>query len=366
MPSLVYKTHWDHRKESAGCQAVKGERLRVARKKAGLSLRALSKRAGNIVTAQALGKYERNEMVASAGVVEALTSALGVEPTFLSADSGIRLGHIDFRKLSRTTAQDRAAVEAAVIEHVERYLHIEKLLDLESAAWIAPYTRRAVDTLKQAESAADDARSAWKLGEDPIPNLTHLLEEKGLKVLVLALPNTVSGLTCLVQSSGGAATPVIIVNRNHGLERRRMTLAHELAHRCITGIDGLDEEKAATRFASAFLMPSSHIQREIGKHRRAFDVAELMETKHLYRVSAAALVVRFRDLEIITPETMAYIFQSVGRKWRSVEPEPIKNNAEAELPTRFRRLCHRALSEGLLGNTLASRYLEQPAKELEC
>ncbi|MCR6630141.1 MAG: XRE family transcriptional regulator [Magnetospirillum sp.] len=363
-PSSVYKTQADDRKESLWSQAVKGERLLVARKKAGLSLRALADKAGNVVTPQAIGKYERNEMAASPSVVAALAGALDVDAAFLNADSGVRLGQIDFRKLSRTTAQDRAVVEAAVIEHVERYLHIERLLELGSAVWQPPYQRCLVATMDETEEAAERLRDAWRLGEDPIPDLTHLLEEKGLKVLVLHLPDTVSGLTCLVHGRNADAVPVIVVNRRHGLERRRMTLAHELAHRCMSSNETIDEEKAATRFASAFLMPASHVRREVGKHRSALGVDELMETKRLYRVSAAALLVRFRDLGIIRQETLAYVFQTVGRRWRSEEPDPIRGGSQAELPTRFRRLCHRAVSEGLLPKSVAAEYLSQNAEAL--
>ena len=41
------------------------DRLRVARRKAGLSLRDLSAAMGERVTAQAIGKYERGESVPS-------------------------------------------------------------------------------------------------------------------------------------------------------------------------------------------------------------------------------------------------------------------------------------------------------------
>ena len=40
-----------------------GERLQLARKKAGLSLRSLADALGGQVTPQAIGKYERGEML---------------------------------------------------------------------------------------------------------------------------------------------------------------------------------------------------------------------------------------------------------------------------------------------------------------
>ena len=62
--------------------------------------------------------------------------------------------------------------------------------------------------------------------------MTELLEEKGLKVLTVPLPARVSGFTCLVKRPGDVPDlPVIVVNNQFSLERRRLTLAHELAHR---------------------------------------------------------------------------------------------------------------------------------------
>ena len=49
-----------------------GQRLKLARSAVGLSLRELEEKIGNLVTAQAIGKYERNESMPSSGVLMAL------------------------------------------------------------------------------------------------------------------------------------------------------------------------------------------------------------------------------------------------------------------------------------------------------
>ena len=51
-----------------------GDRIRLARRKAGLSLRELSAAMRGKVTAQAIGKYERGEDVPSSGVLMALAA----------------------------------------------------------------------------------------------------------------------------------------------------------------------------------------------------------------------------------------------------------------------------------------------------
>jgi Zn-dependent peptidase ImmA (M78 family) len=201
--------------------------------------------------------------------------------------------------------------------------------------------------------------------------MTELFEEKGLKVLVVELPARVSGFTCLVERPGAAPKlPVIVVNKLLSLERRRLTLAHELAHRLVTS-DSLpddDAEKAATMFGGAFLMPKEHLLREVGKHRNALGYRELIGLKRLYRVSGAALVIRLQQLGVISEATLVYAFQSVARGWRTNEPEPLESAADRgqwERPRRFERLCYRALAEGFISLTKAAELLRLPVPQVE-
>lgn len=335
-----------------------GERLRIARRKSGLSLRDLAARMGGQITHAAIGKYERDEMEPSSTVLIALAKALEVSLEFLAAPMDVRLGALEFRKKSGTTAQDRAHVEALVLEHVERYLMIEEILDLDSAMWKVPFAPKTVRSLDDAEEVATKVRQTWTLGNDPISDVTELLEERGIKVMVLDLPESVSGLTCLVERPDKPAVPVIVVNKRYNLERRRFTLLHELGHRLMKVV-GVDEEKSAHRFASALLMPADHLREMVGRHRHGFSFAELVATKHLYGVAATALLVRFRDLGIITPEQLVAIFQTTARHWRKDEPKPLDPKLGIEAPQRFRRLCYRALAEQMITVPKAADLLQE-------
>ena len=162
-----------------------GQRIKLARKKAGLSLRGLADALGGKVSAQAIGKYERDEMTPSSGVLIALTQALGVSLAYLMDTQGIELTGVDFRTKANTTAKDRAQVETTVIEWIERYIQIERVLEHDSAEWAMPLPQRPrLEAIDEAESLADEVRRLWELGKDPIPNMTELLEEKGVKMLV--------------------------------------------------------------------------------------------------------------------------------------------------------------------------------------
>lgn len=348
------------------------DRLRLARRKAGYSLRGLSDAMDGKVTAQAIGKYERGESTPSSGVLTALAKALGVSLSYLLDTQAIELSGVEFRTKAATSARDRAQVETEVLEWIERYLQVERILELDSAHWQCPVARpRKLALATDAEKLAMEVREKWELGLDPIPNMTELLEEKGLKVLTVALPQPVSGFTCMVKRPEEQEDlPAIVVNNHHPLERRRLTLSHELAHRLIDtdSLPDRDEEKAANLFAGAFLMPRDYLRREVGKHRNALGYKELIDLKRLYRVSGAALLVRLRQLDIIDQATLVYAFQSVARGWRTQEPqelEPASERGTREAAQRFERLCYRALAEKLISLSKAAELLRRPIPEVE-
>lgn len=339
-----------------------GERLKLARKRSGLSLRGLAEAIDHAVSAQAIGRYERDEMLPGSSTALRLSKALGVPLSYLFSPSEIRLEGVEFRKTAATRAQERAMVEAAVLDSLDRYLLIEDLLEIGSHVWDKPKgTQFKVGELDDAETAARQVREAWNLGGDPIPNVTELLEEHGIKVLKLDFPLSVDGLTCEVARPDKEKVPVIVGSVSKSVERRRFTLAHELGHMVMAIHGDLDEEKACQRFASALLMPQKDLLFEIGQRRHAFGYAEIIEIKRMYGVSAAALILRLRDLGVITESTLQTVFRGIGRSWRKAEPSPLKEDEE---PRRFQRLVVRALAEEIISFPKAAELLRKPTSEV--
>jgi len=347
-----------------------GHRIKLARKREGLSLRNLASSMNQIVSAQAIGKYERGEMAPGSQVLLALCDALNVSLNYLLAPKNTRIGAVDFRKHSRTSAKEKARVEAEVIHFAERYLELDEILGETSADWDRPGSFHELSSAEEAEQLANEVRHTWRLGTNPIPDVTELLEEKGLKVMVLALPTNVSGLTCMVSRDGSPEVPVIVVNRHHSLERRRLTLVHELAHRllCIPG-DEKATEKAANRFAGSFLINRAHVEGLIGRPRRSFGSREILTLKKIYRVSAAAMWYRIRQVGYVTQSQYEYGCRTFARGWRGkVEPEELedaRSRGTLELPTFFERKCHAALAEGMISLVKAAELLDKPVDQVE-
>ena len=340
-----------------------GERLKLARKRSGLSLRALSSRMKGIVSAQAIGKYERGEMMPSSNVAIALAEALGVSLSYLLSPSNVSLESVEFRKLTSTKARERAAVEGEVLDHVDRYLQVEDLLGISDSTRDEPDDAQySIEVVEDAERAAMSVRTAWNLGGSPIPDMTELLDERGIKVFKLSLPESVDGLSCRVRRVGGADVPVVVCSTAKSLERQRFTMAHELGHMVLDIPSTVHEEKACHRFAGAFLAPRNELIREVGRRRVNFGFAELIDIKHMFGISAAALVVRTRDLGIITEATLQGIFRGIGRSWRKNEPCPLERT---ESPRRFLRLCLRALAENEISESKAAELLRMRVSEIE-
>lgn len=348
-----------------------GERLRLARKRAGLSLRGLAEQLGGDVSAQAISKYESGKMFPSSGVLVALGKALGVSLDFLMSEEVVELSSVEFRKHSGVSATERAQAEAAVIDDVERQLAIDDILSISSEENALPTQRRTVRSFDEVERLANDLRQQWRLGNDPIPSMTGLLEDKGVKVIAVDIPPKLSGFTGTVQRPRGKSdVPVIVVSTRFTIERRRFTLAHELAHRVIAGVEGdLKLEKAMDRFAAAFLIPNDHLRVEV---RGARDVLppydEVVRLKHLYGVAAAAILLRLRDIGVLSDGTIAYAFQSYARPWRTSEPEPLPTTGlfgQLEKPTRFERSVYWALADRLISLPRAADLLRRPVSQVE-
>ncbi|PQA86213.1 XRE family transcriptional regulator [Hyphococcus flavus] len=344
-----------------------GQKLKVARAAAGLSLRDLSARIGGRVTAQAIGKYERNEDMPSSGVLIALARALGVSEDYLLSASELALEGAEFRKKAGSSAREEAALEARAIHFMERYLAIEDLLNLRSVEWEKPWSAPyPVKELRDAEDAARSVREEWGLGNDPIPNLAELLEERGIKILSLDLDD-IDGLAAKVRRKDREAARVIVIKKSTWSERKRFNLAHELGHMVIDPAQGLDEEKAAHRFAGAFLIPADVLRSEVGAKRSSISLGELVALKQRFGVSIQAIAYRCKDLGILNQAAFARLFKIFAQRgWRAPPyEEPGRLDPEVEEPKRFERLCYRALAERVIGESRAAELLGISVRELD-
>lgn len=346
-------------------------RLRLARKAAGLTMQQLADLITPRITPQAISKYEKGKMMPSSDILVELSRNLDVSLDFLMGGRVEAIEGIEFRKRSSVSVRDLAAAETCLIESLDRYLMIEAILGLDSTPDLFGGLHLAhLKEYDDAETLAQELRRAWQLGIDPIPDMTSLLESKGVRVIEADLPENFDGSTCEVRFDGNQpSTHAIVISARSNLERKRFSLVHELAHRVTAELENpaIKLEKAMNRFAGAFLVPAKHLRQEAGEEKRdRISYPELRGLKHLYGVSAAAMLMRLGQVGILTETAVERAFRSYARGWRKQEPDPMQIKSETfEKPQRFERLVWKSLMEQIINSVRAARLLKQPLDRVE-
>ena len=336
-----------------------GKRLKRARAAAGLSLAELGKRVG--VSANMIKKYEHDESMPGFETYWNLSQALQVSRDYLMRPVELELSGIEYRKRAKAPKRVTRRIEADVLEQAEKW---KELADLWPE-FPAPVFRgrkygvrglpQLIDAPEQVELAAERVRERWGLGSGPIPDLTALLEERGILVIVTTV-NGEEQFDGLQANADGQ--PLVVVAADWPGDRQRFTLAHELGHLLLRGrlrSRALNEEKACNRFAGAFLLPAAAARERLGERRDKLSQAELRRLKRDYGLSMAGCVYRAADLGIIEAAHCRELFRMFSaRGWRRKEPGPAY---PPERTTRFRDLVGQAFDRALITESKAAGFL---------
>ena len=327
------------------------QRLKMARQMAGMSMRALAEQSG--VSAMAISKYEKNQMMPGSEVLIRLAQALNVKVGFFLRPVTTNLTVPAFRSKASLKKKTQRAILAKTQAWLERYLDVESFF-ADTPVFTPPAIDCQVKTLEDVERVVLDLREAWDLGLDPIDNLIEVLESHGIKVGVIEGTDDFDALTLWANKT----IPVMVVKEGMPGDRQRLSLAHELGHLILEPVEELDEEKAAFRFAGAFLIPHSMVLYELGGHRQELGLYELHLLKHKYGVSMQAWVYRACDLGIISQSTARrFWIRFRSENWREVEPG---DQIPQETPGRMKRLVLRALAENVISEPRAVELLGKP------
>lgn len=336
---------------------IVAKRIKSARALAGLSLRELSDRMDGIVSHNAITKYEQGLMMPDSKVLVALANALHVKADYFFRPYEVEVERIEFRKKSRLSAKEVSSIKEEAIDSVSRYIELEQFLHLESD-FVNPLQHLLISSGKDVEKAVNTLVNVWKIGLNALPNVIELLEDKEIKVIELDVNEQFDGL------SGWSNTniPIIVVNKNFGVERKRFTALHELGHLLLVFDEKLDnktKEKLCHRFAGAMLIPEETFLQELGKTRKSISVSELIAVKETYGIFIQAIMARARDLSVISD---AY-FQGF-RIWLNKDA---KRKTEVglgqyigrEQSTRFKQLLYRAASEEVISLSKAANLANE-------
>jgi Zn-dependent peptidase ImmA (M78 family)/transcriptional regulator with XRE-family HTH domain len=324
------------------------ERFRSARLMKGFSLQDLADNLDNKISRQALHKYEKGSVVPDSAMIGLLCDAFGVRPDYFFRTTEVELGSIEFRKLKNLSAKEENKILEHAKDYLSRYLELENILDIETKFVNPLKDFPVVGSFADVEQAANQVRSEWKIGSDAIVNVVELLEDNHIKVIYLDAGDAYDGMQTWVLHHD---IPVIAINQNvvKKDDRKRFTAMHELAHLLLPipeNIAEKEKEKYCHQFAAALLFPGDALKKELGSKRNRIHIQELGALKLQYGISMQAIIMRTKELEIISEASCKALFNMFKQmKWRIDEPVEYRGN---EVSTRFDQLLFRALAEDLI------------------
>ncbi len=313
---------------------------------------------GVSLTKAGLSKYERGGSVPKPRTLRTLAQVLGVDTAFFFEESAVSIEWLAFRKASRLGKKQQERIKTLALVQVAA-LHVLRRA-LEPNRQPRPMIRTVVTVPADAESAADQLREHWGLGDRPIESVTSVIEDAGGIVVESGDEEDLfDGLSGWVDDK----TPVIVVSSSVSDDRKRFSLARELGHLAmdVGEIDSATEERLAHRFAAAFLVTANTARRELGERRRRLDLRELAVLKQKHGLSMQAWIYRAADLGIIDQSHARTLFAEMSaRGWR--RREPIAFNGHERL-MHLQQLAVRALAEGVISSATAERLFPSIQEE---
>lgn len=330
------------------------QRLKQLRLARGLSLEDLAAEMGGIVTKQALSKYELGLSKPSAQVLNRLAVALGVKAAYLWSEPSISCRFIAYRKGTGLAKAEQQRVESIVCQMLEDRVRLQQMIQGGTDVDV-PVKGFKLDNFEAVEGFAKDLRDKWNLGLGPIATVTDTLEDHLVHVMEIEASSRFDGISAVAcDAEENVAAAAVVSRKSLPGGRQRLNLAHELGHLVLDIAEDIDEEKAAFRFAGAFLAPDESLFREFGRKRSLVQSAELFLLKQKYGMSIQALVYRLHDLGIISDQHYRQWWTTISREgWRKEEPSELKPEKSEWL----KKAVLRALSEGLITKGEAVKVL---------
>lgn len=341
------------------------QRLRQARILQKMSMDQLSAKIGDLVTKQAISKYEAAKMMPNSTVLIALATALDVDADYFFRPFTFDLENfqVSFRKKSDTSAKDISALKVRIQDEVERYLEIEEILGKENAQ-IVPLEGETLSTAEQMREQAIKVRQDWQLGLDAIGNVQDVLEAHGIKVICTDAPKGFDGVSGVVN---GKHLVVVLNRTQEHVERRRFTALHELGHllynkRFASNLTLREKENLCNAFASEMLLPSETLQR-IFRPGEKISTSELRQLQMVYGISIDAIMHKLNEIGIISDSKYkSYCI-------RKNQDEALKKYVEdtcykEELSTKFMTMVYAAAAKDLISTSKAASLLHSTISDV--
>lgn len=335
-------------------------RLKLARERAALTLRDLEEATGKLIAFTTLANYEAGRHFPDEAILVRLAKVLNVTPDWLFRPFTVDLKDVWFRKDRAFGAKEQKLLTSRASDFFELYHEIEEITGTVRQFGRDSLPKFKVHSPDDAERYAYTLRKKWGLGEDPLPAVIEMIEEKGIKIFQTSINAKIDGMQATTSEG-----PVIVLNDTSGgvdvsVPRERLTAVHELGHIPLEiAADALedDHEKFVWRFASAFLLPREAFTAAFGLGRKKISLNELLRLKEMFGASMWAIMRRAWEISLISRASYdRYSAYAVKSGWKSGEPGDDKFPPRQK-NSRFCSLVRRAESEGTISWQRAEEML---------
>lgn len=222
---------------------------------------------------------------------------------------------------------------------------------------------------EEIEDIARECRDAWKLGSAPIPNVIQVMENAGIICTRATLGHVKMDGVSHVSVLDGRPYVLIAEDKANAI-RNRFDAAHELGHVVLHANIPATQyakkelyallEAQAHRFASAFLMPPESFAQEVVWPT----LDNLLSLKSRWKVSVASMIVRCRDLSLLTEQLELRLWKGrSARKW--TKGEPGDDALAFEQPKLMMRGAHLLVDSGIFERAELVHQIGLPPETIE-
>jgi Zn-dependent peptidase ImmA (M78 family)/DNA-binding XRE family transcriptional regulator len=313
------------------------------------------------VSPATISKWRAGTQAPERDALERLARLVNVTPEWFTRAPGAKLSLPLFRSNASAHVAARAMLEARLEWVQDVAAALMEYVDYPDVNLPSrDYTDPEEITNEDIEKAASECRDLWRLGRSAIQDLALAVEGAG--VIVVREETGIAQIEGLSAWSEALERPLILLSadKNNGY-RSRFDLAHEVGHlilhrhiqRTTDNARHKMMEAQAHRFAGAFLLPAETFASEVHVPPTLDD---LLLLKRRWGVSAAAIIMRLKALELLDEDGALMLFKRRSARW-GAKSEPGDEDRRPEQPRLLRRTIDLLVEEKVMPLEAIPRHI---------
>lgn len=321
-----------------------------------LTMDELSSRTNGEVSKPNISKYEAGKMMPSSKAHIALARALGMDFDYFFRPVTVQITRpADYRKKASLNRTDEKAINAEVMDKVERYMEIEDTLGV-SMEFDYDLSDIIVSNRDDVKRVVAHIRKDWNLGLGPLSNIIDMLEYHGLRVIEIEAPDAFDGMCVFV----GEKKPVLVLNKHYTVERKRFSTMHELGHsvmRMNESLEQRDRESLCNYFAGEMLLSSEVLYRQFSRHIYKLYLNDIARMQTQFGISIDAIMHKLKDEHILEDALYTNFCKKKNMSAELKRWAQTSTYLGEETSYRFSRMVYRALANNLISEEKANEIL---------